>query len=328
MIGMRIRNYIFISMLSCFACGGAYANWQYPGTYVGDGWYQDDGSRFTMSFRGGASIANASIKNNIGSLTSEYYMDPASGIVVSAEYYNACADSGGCSGYQYIGIGELADLPASKDFSSFSFAAGASLGWVIPYYPQWRVELGWDHITENEYNASPLYEGDLPLNGGDISGVVLHIQSGGVQSTVSTDIISVMGFYDFFEGFEKPLRKAVPYVGFGIGYADSKTVLNLSDLYGDLSTSVDLQNFGKLDNYGILQFYRSEISSANVAGIIAFGFSYGISDGLFLDMGARVAYIPKIKWALSNEDNTRQRDWFSAENMIYTNLMLGLRFEF
>ncbi len=325
---MRSRNLFFIPVLSCFVFGTAFANWQYPGSYLGDGWYEDDGSRFTISFRGGASMANATIKNNIGSLTSEYYIDQFTGIVVSAEYYAACADGGGCENYEYAGVGELAELPASKDFSSFSFAAGASIGWTIPYKPQWRVELGWDHITENEYNASPLYEGDLALSGGNVPGVVVHVQSGGVQSKVSTDIISAMAFYDFFDGLRKPIRQAIPYIGFGIGYADSKTVLNLSDLYGDLSSSVDLQNFGKLDEYGILQFYRSETSSSNIAGVVALGLSYGITETMFLDLGARVSYVPKIKWALNNEDSTRQRDWFSAEDVIYANFMLGLRFEF
>lgn len=325
---MRSRKLFFIPLLTCLVFGSANANWQYSGEFVGDGWYADDGARFVISFRGGASMANASIKNDIGSLTGEYYVDTSSGVVVSAEYYDACADGGGCENFVYAGVGELAELPASKDFSSFSFAAGASVGWTLPNRPQWRMELGWDHITENEYNASPLYEGDLALSGGSVSGIEVHVQSGGVQSKVSTDIISAMAFYDFFDGVQKPMRSVIPYIGIGIGYADSKTVLNLSDLYGDLSSSVDLQNFGKLDDYGILQFYRSETSSSNIAGLAAIGISYGITEGMFLDLGARVAYVPKIKWALTNEDSTRQRDWFSAEDVIYANFMLGLRFEF
>lgn len=317
-----------LPVLSCLISGAANANWQYPGTYVGDGWYEDDGSRFVISFRGGASMSMASVKNEIGSLTSEYYYNPADGFVVSAAYYDSCVDQGGCEGYVYAGIGELADLPAAKDYSAFSFAAGASVGWTIPNRPQWRVELGWDHITESEYNSSPLFDGDMTLTGGDVEGIVIHAQSGGVQSKVSTDIISAMAFYDFFDGLQKPIRQVIPYIGFGIGYADTKTTLNLSDLYGDLSSSVDLQNFGKLDEFGVLQFFRSENRSANIAGLLAVGLSYGITETLFLDFGARVAYVPKIKWALQNEDNTRNRDWFSAENLIYANFMLGLRFEF
>ena len=111
-----------------------------------------------------------------------------------------------------------------------------------------------------EYNQSPLFDGDLPLTGGDVSDVVIIAQSGSAQSKISTDIISAMAFYDFFDGLQKPVRKVIPYVGFGIGYADSKTTLNLSDLYGDLSTSVDLQNFGEADDYGVVQFYRSKTS--------------------------------------------------------------------
>lgn len=322
---MRSR---IISFLSLFLCGfsmPALANWQYPGSYLGDGAYSDDGSRFVVSFRGGASLASAGIKNDIGSLTSEYYVN-SDGLVITAAYYDACGDA--CSGFEYAGAGELASLPAAKDFSSFAFAAGASVGWVIPNKTQWRIELGWDHVSESSYNSSPLFEGDMVLEGGNVSGVIVHAKSGGVQSKVSTDVISAMAYYDFFEGTFKPLGQAIPYVGFGIGYADSKTILNLSDLYGDLSTSVDLQNFGKLDDFGVLQFYRSEKSSANIAGVLAAGVSYGLSETMFLDLSARLMYIPKITWALTNEDGSRDRDWFSAENMFYTNVMLGVRFEF
>ena len=325
---MRKSIFCILSILSCFAAAPARANWEYSGTYLGDGWYTDDGSRFVLSVRGGAALGFASIKNDVGALTTEYYINPSDGMVISAAYYDACVTGGGCNGFEYAGIGETSALPAAKDFQEYSFAAGASLGWTIPNRPQWRLELGWDHIAEAEYNASPLYEGDLALSGGDVEGVVVHVQSGSITSKVTTDIISVMAFYDFFTGVQKPVRKMIPYIGFGAGYADTTTTLNLVDPYGDLSTSVDLQNFGELDDYGVLNFYRSENSSSNVAGVLAAGVSYGISQNMFLDFGARLAYIPKIKWALKNEDGTRTRDWVSAENMIYANIMLGLRFEF
>lgn len=327
---MRKRFLYILPILSCLMAPAARADWEYAGDYVGQGWYHDDGSRFTISVRGGASMGRASIKNEIGALGAEYYYSPTDGLVISASYYEACKQENGgvCGDYVYAGVGEVGTLSAKEDFDSFAFAAGASIGWTVPNRPQWRLELGWDHITESEYNVSPLFEGDLPLSGGVVEGIVITAQSGGVYSKVSTDIISVMAFYDFFDGMRKPTRTVIPYVGFGIGYADSTTTLNLTDLYGDLSTSVDLLNFGELDNYGVVQFYRSENSSSNVAGLVSAGLSYGITDTLFLDFGARIAYVPKIKWALESKDGDRHRDWFSAESMIYTNIMLGIRFEF
>ena len=191
----------------------AAANWEYSGTYLGDGYYSDDGSRFVMSVRGGASFGFGSIKNEVGSLTTEYYVNPGDGMVISAAYYDACVKGGGCDGFLYAGMGDLADVKPASDFSEFSFAAGASLGWTIPNRPQWRLEVGWDHITEMEYNQSPLFDGDLPLTGGDVSDVVIIAQSGSAQSKISTDIISAMAFYDFFDGLQKPVRKVIPYVG-------------------------------------------------------------------------------------------------------------------
>lgn len=325
---MKLRFTAILSVLSCICAGSAHANWQYPGNYLGDGWYQDDGSRFTISVRGGASLQRGAINNDIGSMTAEYYINPNDGMVISAAYYDDCVSGGGCGDFEYAGLGDLSSLPADKDMSNFSFAAGASLGWTVPNSPQWRIELGWDHIAESDYNASPLFDGDLSLQGGSVEGVVINVQSGGTHSQITTDIFSIMAFYDFFDGIRKPLKTFIPYVGFGLGYADSKTVLQLSDLYGDLSTSVDLQNYGELDDYGVLQFFKSEEDNANIAGLLAVGFSYGLTESTFLDLGARVTYVPKVTWTLSNEDGTKHRDWYSAKNIIYANIMLGIRFEF
>lgn len=316
-------------VLSCLMFGAARANWEYPGYYVGEGAYTDDGSRFIVSVRGGASVGMGTIKNEIGELTPLYYMSPDGSVIMSDLGYYQCTDRGQCVDYIPAGYVNLGDLPATKDFESFGFAAGASLGWTIPNSPQWRIELGWDHISESEYNASPFIEGEAPLFGGSVSDVTAVISSGAVQSKVVTDIISVMAFYDFFDGIQKPTRTVIPYIGFGVGYADIKTTLQLSDPYGDLSGIYELRPYGvKEQDDSVIQFYRSELSSANIAGVLALGLSYGITENMFFDIGARVAYIPRIRWALSNEDASQYRDWFSAENAIYANIMLSLRFEF
>lgn len=312
-------------LIACAMSSNARANWEYDGVYVRDGYYQDDGRRFIILVRGGIAYGMAKIKNDIGTLTSEYYYNPNDGTIVSAAYYDACTT---CTDFVYAGIADIGELPIKKDYGEISFVGGAAIGWVLPWTPQWRFQVDWDYISESEYNTSPLLEGNVPLEGGDVSGLSVGIRSGGVQSTVTTNVFSAMAIRDFYDGWQKPLRKFIPYAGFGLGYADTDTVLNLSDLYGDLSTSVDLQNFGEMDDYNILQFYRAKKSSSNLAGVITLGISYGVSESFFLDSGFRFIYLPRVKWALSNVDGTRTRDWFRAENVIYSNFMFGFRWEF
>ena len=216
-------------------------------------------------------------------------------------------------------------MSAEQEYKKLTFAAGASVGWVLPNASNWRLELGWDRITEADYNSTPMFGGDITLSDGSI----VNVQSSSVHSTVSTDIISAMAFYDFFDGIQKPANEIIPYIGLGLGYANSVTELQLTDKYGDLSTDAELrQDFSEDPDSVILKFYESKTTTSNIAGVLALGLSYGFTEKMFLDFGARFMYVPKIKWALSNEDDTRHRDWFSAKNMIYTNIMLGLRFEF
>ena len=280
----------FISILSvvaCFVAADAHANWQYSGTYVGDGAYIDDGSRFTISVRGGAAMGNAKIKNEMGPVSTVYYVDDATGYVISEGMFNSCGE-GGCDGFRELGAGDLSTLSADKKFSEYSFAAGASVGWTLPNRPQWRVELGWDHIAEADYNASPMFTGDLVLSGTNAD-YIIDTSAGAVQSKLSSDIVSVMAFYDFFDGVYKPANQLIPYVGFGAGYADTKTILNLTDLYGNLSWDLAMQQYGEFNDYKTaLNFYKSEEHTSNVAGIVAAGASYGITNSMFLDFGARV----------------------------------------
>lgn len=315
---MMKRMLFILPMLFCMTLSGvARANWEYGNDRVMDGWYQDDGRRFIILLRGGISYGYAKMKNDVGTLGADYYSD--GGVIFP------CAGDG-CGGYEFLGTGNIGSLPMNKNFGEVSFIGGAAIGWVLPWTPQWRFQVDWDYIAESEYDASPLFSGDMRLTGGSVNSVALD--SGSVQSTITTNVFSAMAIRDFYDGWSKPLRKFIPYAGFGLGYADSETVLNLSDSYGDLSGYWDLQKFGDADDYGIVQFYSSKKSSSNLAGIVTFGFSYGISESFFLDSGFRFIYLPKVKWALSNADGTQSRDWFSAENMIYSTFVFGFRWEF
>ncbi len=309
-----------LPMLLCLGLPTARANWEYGGDNVTTSGYQDDGRRFIILVRGGISYGMAKMKNDVGTLGAEYYYD--NGAIFP------CAGTG-CSSYQYLGTGNIGTLPMNKDYRAVSFIGGLAIGWVLPWTPQWRFQIDWDYISENDYNASPLFSGEMKLTGGDDPNITgIKLESGSIQSTVTTNVLTTMAIYDFYDGWAKPLRKVIPYAGFGLGYADTDTVLNLSDSYGDLSGYWDLQKFGELDESGMLQFYTAKKSSSNLAGVVTFGFSYGVSESFFLDAGFRFIYLPKIKWALSNESGTQSRDWFHAENVLYSAFLFGFRWEF
>lgn len=328
---MRVNKYLFSLILS-IAMVPAFAGWQNAGYYVDDGYYTDDGSRFVIGLRGGVSFANAKMKNDMGSLESGYYMNTTTGEVISDLRYYLAGGGADISGWEFAGTGDLSTLPVKEKFTKTIFTAGGSIGFTIPHHSNWRLEAGYDHIAETNYNQIPLFEGDLAVSGGEIGDATVHVRSSGVKSSISTDIISAMAFYDFYEGRQKTVGQFVPYVGFGVGYAISKTKLHLTDIYGDLSLDSDLKNYGTPDSDNILQFDTPSDddlpSSTNIAVLGSVGFAYGIAENTFLDMGVRLMYVPKITWQLVNSDATHHRDWFSAENMLYTNVMIGLRFEF
>ena len=313
------KSFLFLTAVFACVATSAQANWQYPNRYSRDSWSGDDGMRFVLSVRGGAAYGRANITNEIGGLTGRYMRDTSTGEIVTMAWYDA---AGQPAGFEDAGYGRLGDLPATKNYKEFAFVSGFSAGITMPDSPQWRMEFGYDHIAESDYNPNPLFDGTLFLS----SGYSVEAQSGGVQSSLASDVYSIMAFYDFFNGIRKPVHIMIPYVGIGAGYADTKTILNLTDSYGDLSDIYELQDFGVVDDAGVIQFNKSETNTSNLVPMAAVGVSYGVSEKMFLDAGLRAMYIPKIKWQLTGD--SKRRDWFSAEKMVYVNAMIGLRIEF
>ena len=315
---MRIRILPFIVGLVALGTGAAHANWEYSGEYTYNMSYYDTGERVAVSLRGGATFAMAKMQNDVKSIVYSYCVNPENGLIYPSESDGTCQ-----SGYSSAGTGNIGSLGA-ENLSEMAFSAGASIGWVLPDRPQWRLELGWDHFSEVDYNESPLFSGNMALT----EGYSVYVETGAVQSTMATDIVSIMAFYDFFDGLYKPMHQVIPYVGLGLGYADTKTIMNLYDPWGDLSQVADLLNFGTPNDLDIIQFNRATTNTNNIAGVAALGVSYGLDKGLFIDFGARVSYLPRVKYQLVNADDTRRMDLFSAKNLIYANIMLGVRLEF
>jgi hypothetical protein len=283
-----------------YAVTVAHANWQYPGEYVGDGYYMDSGMRMTLAVRGGGSYASVSANPNAGTLTQGF-------------------DDGG-----NVVVADISSMVSGAKFSKMVFAAGAAVGATLPNIPNWRLEGTWEHIGRADYTKSPVF--DEAILGTDTGEQVIYA-NGAAALSLSTDVLGVMAYYDFFDGLCKPLGTFIPYIGFGVGYADSTTTIGMATnnfmgeslvpTYGDV-----------VDEFGAIQFYESKYSNGNVAGMLALGLSYGLMESVFLDLSARLTYIPQVKFTLSSEDGTRHRDWYTADNMIYVNAMLGLRFEF
>jgi len=298
------KKILIFSTIVALCSSNVFANWEYDGYYTKEGHYIDNGARFVVGIHGGMSYGIANMKNKVGSL----------------DVY----------GEEETPIYNVASLPVAENYSKFGFAANASIGFVLPEYSNWRIEAGWDKIAKTEYNQIPLFSGKA-----EVYGVEQQLNSGGVASSVSTDIISAMVYYDFFDGDVKTAHSLVPYIGFGVGYANSRTTLKLSDIYGDLANfgagyDSDLLNYGYTESASgdVIHFYESTVDNANVSILGSAGLAYGLTDSIFLDLNAKVIYLPEVKWKLSNEAGTQYRDWFSAENMINMNLTLGLRFEF
>lgn len=312
---MKVRILPFIVGVIVANCGVAHANWQYSGEYTYDTSAYDTGERVAVSLRGGASWAMAKMHNDADTIVYSFCVNTTTGAIT--DYTGSCAEG------EVYATGALNSLGMSN-LSGFGFSAGASVGWVLPNTPQWRLELGWDHFSETDYNETPVFSGNMPLSDGH---VYPGFGVGSVQSTISTDMISAMAFYDFFDGLYKPVHQFIPYFGFGVGYADSKTVMNMFDYSGDLSSFEILLDFGEVSD-SVLHFYQSTTNTTNIAGIAALGVSYSVNKNLFVDFGARVTYLPRVKYQLVNADDTRRLDWFSAKNLIYTNVMLGVRLEF
>jgi len=291
--------------LTTVTMGAARANWEERPVYI------DDGGRMTVTVRGGAAYGFGSVKNQLGNMMPELsWVDPSTGLLVTEQL-------------------DISGLPPTKKFSSLTWDSNVAVGFTIPHKPQVRIEANWEHIGETVYSAWPMFKGNLTTPDNTI---LQDVMSGGVYSTINSDIFTGMIYYDFFDGCVKPLKTFIPYIGAGIGYASSHTRLELTDPYGDLSSVPAMQGFGEVGSVA-MDFYTSDSATGNFAASAAIGFSYGLMENLFIDAGIRVTYIPSIPFTLNNDlavptTGEKHREIFSVDNVIYTTASIGFRFEF
>ncbi|MDR1027430.1 MAG: hypothetical protein LBL46_03385 [Rickettsiales bacterium] len=317
-----MKRVFFAFLAAVFACG-ANANWEYAGR-GGPGGSGADDARFVFAVRAGAAMPQAKMTNDLGLMENHYW--DCGGV------NTPCDEADLPEGY--IGMVDLGLLPVNAKYNTASFAGGASAGVA---FGGLRLEIDWMRVAQSNFSASPLFFGSVYMYGdpdldGNLDGIFEYHDNSvaAARASVSTDIISAMIYYDF----GRPSRgRVTPYIGAGFGYAASTAVLTLVDTWGDLAANMTLDGVGTALPDGAIEFYTSETITTNFAATAAAGFAFGIADGVFLDIGGRASYVPRISWTLNNGsenggDITHSRGIFSAENVIFLSGYAGVRFEF
>jgi len=292
------------------------ANWEPRGPY------RDDGSRFVISVRGGVAMPLATMRNDLGDMLVGIY-EQDGGVTYAPDTSNPVDNP-----FDLIGTVDLGTLNMNGNFNQVSLAYGLSAGVVMTGNTNIRFEADWLRIEESSFSSNPLFYGDVDTTLGVVSNAVAS-----ARASMNSDIISAFVYYDFFEGRLRPEQGFIPYVGLGLGYASTKSVLMLSDPYGDFSGDVVMGNFGEQTGQ-IIDFYTSKTNNRNVALSAAIGGAYGLGQNVYFDIGARASYVPSVRFALNNVRDTKpnagfkEMDIFSVRNLIFLNAYAGLRFEF
>ncbi|MDR2685900.1 MAG: hypothetical protein LBB23_03975 [Rickettsiales bacterium] len=326
---------IMLGALVALGATNANANW----SYLQD---KDDGARFYISVKGGlAQSFGGKTQDAMGDMIYLFYppedLIPAgtyAAVLMTEkecrEYGNSLVSNGGlaASGCYPLGYVPLGDI--TKQFEVRTLSTNLAAGFVLPNSPQVRMELSWDHLSESRYDTSPLFtgvEGEFIIwdgtNDPDIVPAVVPY-SGSIASSVSSDIVMMMMYYDFFDGMSKPQKTIIPYIGAGFGLATSQVQMTLGDSNGVFYET------GSFDPYfdSTNGFPPSSSSSQGLAVAGALGFSYGLVEHAFMDVGVKAIYANKINWTLINTDNGMEKNIISAGPMIYGIFNIGFRFEF
>ncbi|MCL2758296.1 MAG: hypothetical protein FWE64_03175 [Alphaproteobacteria bacterium] len=326
-----MKKSLLFALCGMLYVGAADAQWERRPVW------HDDGMRVTLSVRGGFAMGAGRIRNEYGFMPENYYdiyneWDIFVANATETYVYRVLFGNPEFSGFtwDYIGTVDIGALSAGGRYKTTGFSGNVAVGFTLPNSPQWRLEADWLHFSETAFKSSPMFNGVGPYSPG--LGDVVTISSSDVRARTTGDIVSMMMYYDFFEGRAKRPNEFIPYIGFGFGYASMRTVLELLDLFGELSDQPSLEHMGDPGLY-VRDFYTSENNFGTIAGTVAAGFSFGIMDGLFLDGSVRLTYIPKVMFSLNNDfvadfPGSRTADVFSVTGLTYTTILFGLRAEF
>ena len=310
---------IYLAFIAILMPGLAAANWEQRGPF------RDDGSRFVVSVRGGLSMPQTTMRNDLGDMIVGIW-DHGGG---SLAYVPVDPNDLSVGFVTDVNFGNLG---MTTDFTEMSLVYGISVGVVMAGNTNVRFELDWLRIEESQLSANPLFSGDVDTSLGTI-----HNAVAAARASMQTDIISAFVYYDFFEGRIRPTKGLIPYIGLGLGFVRSESILMLSDPYGDFAGDPMFTDFGNQIGDQV-RFFTSETNNRNYALSAAIGAAYGLGQNIYFDIGARASYVPSVRFALNNSRDAtalqpggvgyREMDMFSARDMIFLNVFAGLRFEF
>lgn len=301
-----------MAIAAILTAGAANANW----SYIQDGY--DDGARFYVKVAGGMALSlGGDVSSNLGSvdLIAECTKGTTDACGFFSPYEGHQQDA---TLYDYYGAGAI-ELNPSTNLEIQTWTTNIAMGFVMPRSSNVRLELSWDRISESSYNASPLFLTDETTTQGFPVG---KESVASLTSKMSSDIVMAMFYYDFFDGATKRPFEFIPYVGAGLGFSSTKIKSSVSD-GGALATTWGLVEF--VDQTGGM--FPSENYSSGLALGAAVGFSYGLHEMAFLDIGAKIIMANGAEWNLTNPAGN-ERALISTDNVIYGIVSAGLRFEF
>jgi len=135
-------------------------------------------------------------------------------------------------------------------------------------------------------------------------------------STIDSSNAMLNVYYDFNDGYPKK-GSFTPFVGFGVGIAINKVQFALKDQEKEFETFLKTY----IDENGI--YPTTTTTKESLAWALMLGGTYVLNRNTSLELGLRYSNIGSAEWAFDE-----YQSFFEAEEMISTEMFMGLKFNF